>query len=388
MKKAKLILSALFILLGVSLFAQSVTVRGTVKDATTGEAIPFAAIQIKGTSTGSATDVNGAYSISVPSRGSLIFSSIGYESAEVEVAGRTSIDVTLRPDSEALEDAVVVAFGTKRKQDLVGSVASVKSEILQNNQAASVTSALEGAVAGLQVITSTDQPGSDASIYVRGIGSLSASNAALVVVDGVPYNGSIANINPQDIESITVSKDAVSNSLYGSRAAGGVVMITTKSGAKTATNIQFSASAGVLSRAYKDYSMVTDPGEFYRLTWYGMRNTEMFGGATAEEAAKTASEGLLGELGGYNAFIIPQGEYLVNTDGTLNKNAKVRYNDSFADNMFQTATRQEYNVSASGSNDKVDYYLSVGYLDNQSYIVGSNYNRTSARANVNAKLTS
>ncbi len=388
MKKAKLILSALFILLGVSLSAQNVTVRGTVKDATTGEAIPFAAIQIKGTSTGSATDVNGAYSISVPSRGSLIFSSIGYESAEVEVAGRTSIDVALRPDSEALEDAVVVAFGTKRKQDLVGSVASVKSEILQNNQAASVTSALEGAVAGLQVITSTGQPGSDASIYVRGIGSLSASNAALVVVDGVPYDGSISNINPQDIESITVSKDAVSNSLYGSRAAGGVVMITTKSGAKTASNIQFSASAGVLSRAYKDYSMVTDPGEFYRLTWYGIRNTEFVAGATAEEAAKTASETLLGELGDYNSFIIPAGEYLVNPDGTLNKNAKVRYNDTFADNMFQTSTRQEYNVSASGSNDKVDYYLSVGYLDNQSYIVGSNYNRTSARANVNAKLTS
>ncbi len=388
MKKAKLILSALFMLLGVAVFAQNVTVRGTVKDATTGEAIPFAAIQIKGTSTGSATDANGAYVITAPSRGSLIYSSIGYESVEVEVAGRTSIDVALQPDSEALEDAVVVAFGTKRKQDLVGSVSSVKSEILQNNQAASVTSALEGAVAGLQVITSTGQPGSDASIYVRGIGSLSASNAALVVVDGVPYNGSISNINPQDIESITVSKDAVSNSLYGSRAAGGVVMITTKSGAKTKSSIQFSASAGVLSRAYKDYSMVTDPGEFYRLTWYGMRNTEMFAGATAEEAAKAASEGLLGELGNYNAFIIPSGEYLVNTDGTLNKNAKVRYNDSFADAMFQTASRQEYNVSASGSNDKVDYYLSVGYLDNQSYIVGSNYNRTSARANVNAKLTS
>ena len=388
MKKAKLFLSALFVLLGVAAFAQNVTVRGTVKDATTGEAIPFAAIQIKGTSTGSATDADGAYSITVPSRAALIYSSIGYESVEIEVAGRTQINVELRPDSEALEDAVVVAFGTKRKQDLVGSVSSVKSEILQNNQSASVASALEGAVAGLQVFNSTGQPGSDPTIYVRGIGSLSASNSALIVVDGVPYNGSISNINPQDIESITVSKDAVSNSLYGSRAAGGVVLITTKSGARTSSRIQFSASAGVLSRAYKDYSMVTDPGEFYRLTWYGIRNTEIMGGASAEEAAQTASEGLLGELGNYNAFIIPQGEYLVNTDGTLNKNARTRYNDSFADAMFQTGTRQEYNVSASGGNDRVDYYLSLGYLDNQSYIVGSDYNRMTARANVNAKLTS
>ena len=118
MKKAKLFLSALFVLLGVAAFAQNVTVRGTVKDATTGEAIPFAAIQIKGTSTGSATDADGAYSITVPSRAALIYSSIGYESVEIEVAGRTQINVELRPDSEALEDAVVVAFGTKRKQDL------------------------------------------------------------------------------------------------------------------------------------------------------------------------------------------------------------------------------------------------------------------------------
>ncbi|MBQ9660351.1 MAG: SusC/RagA family TonB-linked outer membrane protein [Bacteroidales bacterium] len=387
MKKAKLFFSALFVLISMSVFAQNITVKGTVKDASTGEAIPFAAVQVKGTSTGTSTDADGVYSISVASRSSLIFSSIGYDSVEIEVAGRNTLDVALNPDRESLENAVVVAFGTKRKQDLVGSVSSVKSELLQNNQAASVTSALEGAVAGLQVITSTGQPGSDASIYVRGIGSLSASNAALVVLDGVPYNGSISNINPQDIESITVSKDAVSNSLYGSRAAGGVVMITTKSGAKTRTNIQFSASAGVLSRAYKDYAMVTDPGEYYRLTWYGIRNTEITAGATADEAALTASESLLDELGNYNAFIIPNGEYLVDLNGNLNKNARVRYNDSFADNMFKTAVRQEYNVSASGSNDKVDYYLSVGYLDNQSYIVGSSYNRLSARANVNAQLT-
>ena len=388
MKKARLLLSALFVLVGVSLSAQNITVSGTITDETTGEGIPFAAVQLKGTTAGVVSNEEGVYSIFVPSNSVLVISSIGYVNQEVEVGGRTSLDVALIPDSQALQDAVVVAFGTKRKQDLVGSVTNVKSELIQNNQSASVTSALEGAVSGLQVVTTTGQPGSDASIYVRGIGSLSASNAALVVVDGVPYNGSISNINPQDIESISVSKDAVSNSLYGSRAAGGVVMITTKSGAKSAQNIQFSASAGVLSRAYKDYSMVTDPGEYYRLTWYGIRNTNIAGGKSADEAALLASEGLLGELGNYNAFIIPDGEYLVGTDGKLNASAKPRYNDTFADNMFQTAVRQEYNVSASGGNDKVDYYLSIGYLDNKSYITGSNYNRTSARANVNTKLTS
>ena len=387
MKKAKLFFSALLMLVSVAVLAQNVTVKGTIKDATTGEAVPFAGIQIKGTSTGTVSDSNGAFTLSVPSNGSLIFTSIGYHSAEVAVAGRTSLEIGLQPDTEALEDAVVVAFGTKRKQDLVGSVTSVKSEILKNTQAASVTSALEGAVAGLQVVTSTGQPGADADIYVRGIGSLSASNAALIVVDGVPYNGSISNINPQDIESISVSKDAVSNSLYGSRAAGGVVLVTTKSGAKTSSNIQFTASAGVISRAYKDYSMVTDPGEFYRLTWYGIRNTQVMAGASADEAALYASENLLEALGNYNAYLIPRGEYLVDLNGNLNANATERYYDTFADAMFQTSTRQEYNISASGSNDKVDYYLSLGYLNNQSYIVGSNYDRLSARANVNAKLT-
>ncbi|MBQ3812985.1 MAG: TonB-dependent receptor [Bacteroidales bacterium] len=388
MKKARLLLSALFVLVSVNLFAQNITVTGTITDEATGAGIPFAAVQLKGTTAGVVSNEDGMYSIFVPSNSILVVSSIGYVNQEVEVNGRSSVDVALVPDSQALDDAIVVAFGTKRKQDLVGSVTNVKGELIKNSQAASVTSALEGAVSGLQVVTTTGQPGSDASIFVRGIGSLSASNAALIVVDGVPYNGSISNINPQDIESISVSKDAVSNSLYGSRAAGGVVMITTKSGAKSAQNIQFSASAGVLSRAYKDYSMVTDPGEYYRLTWYGIRNTEIMGGKTADEAALFASENLLKELGNYNAYIIPDGEYLVGTDGKLNAAAKTRYYDTFADNMFQTAVRQEYNVSASGGNDKVDYYLSLGYLDNKSYIVGSNYNRTSARANVNTKLTS
>ena len=387
MKKIKMLLLCILATVSFGLYAQNITVKGTVKDAASGESIPYAAIQIKGTTSGAVTDVNGAYSISAPAKGILVFSSIGYESVEVEIAGKKVISVALEADSEALEDAVVVAFGTKRKQDLVGSVTSVKSELLQNSQAASVTSSLEGAVAGLQVITTSGQPGDDANIYVRGIGSLSASNAALVVVDGVPYNGSISNINPQDIESISVSKDAVSNSLYGSRAAGGVVMITTKSGAKTNSNIQFSASTGVLSRAYKDYNMVTDPGEFYRLSWYGIRNTFIAGGKTAEEAATIASSTLLSELGNYNAYIIPDGEYLVDENGNLNASAKIRYNDTFADNMFQTSVRQEYNVAASGSSDKMDYYMSIGYLDNQSYIKGSNYNRLSARANVNAYLT-
>lgn len=205
-------------------------------------------------------------------------------------------------------------------------------------------------------------------------------------MDGVPFNGKISDINPADIASISVSKDAVSNSLYGSRAAGGVVMITTKTGRNDKLSINFSGTWGITQRAYKDYDMVTDPGEFYRLTWYGIRNTLWAGGNSIEDSNLGASQNLLGELGNYNAFIIPDGEYLVNPDGQLNPSARLRYNDSFADAMFRNAFRQEYNVSASGGNDRTDYYVSMGYLNNDSYILGSSYKRFTARANVNSQL--
>lgn len=311
------------------------------------------------------------------------------------IAGRTSLVVSLEEDAMALDEVTVVAFGTKRKQDLVGSVTSVKQSIISNSQATSVSSALEGAVAGLQVVTTSGQPGKDADIYIRGIGSLSASNAALIVVDGVPFNGKLSDINPADIASINVSKDAVSNSLYGSRAANGVVMVTTKTGHKDRVTIQFQGTWGVTTRAYKDYDMATSAKEFYELTWYGIRNTQWVATSTTEdpvarlEAANLyASQNLLGQLGNYNSFKgIPSSEYLVGIDGKLNPNAKTRYNDTFADNMFQNAFRQEYVASASGGSEKTNYYLSMGYLDNESYIVGSSFERITSRVNVSSQLT-
>ena len=382
----KIVLSIIAVLaVSFAALAQNKQVSGTVVDEA-GAAIVGAAVVVDGTSIGTTTGVDGDFKLSAPANGTLTVSFVGYEDVKVAIAGKTSIKVVLKASVEQLDDVVVVAFGSKRKQDVVGSVSSVKSTIINNSQATSVSSALEGAVAGLQVISSTGQPGADASIVLRGIGSLSGGNTALIVVDGVPFNGRLSDINPADIQSITVSKDAVSNSLYGSRAANGVVMVTTKSGRQDRTQINFTANWGVTNRAYKDYDYVTDQGEFYELTWYGIRNTNMMAGMSADEAALAASQSVLGELGNYNAFIIPDGEYLVGTDGKLNKSAKERYNDSFADALFDSAMRQEYQVSASGGTDKTNYYLSMGYLDNDSYVIGSDYNRISARANVNSQL--
>ena len=381
----KIVLSIIAVLaVSFAALAQNKQVSGTVVDEA-GAAIVGAAVVVDGTSIGTTTGVDGDFKLSAPANGTLTVSFVGYEDVKVAIAGKTSIKVVLKASVEQLDDVVVVAFGSKRKQDVVGSVSSVKSTIINNSQATSVSSALEGAVAGLQVVSSTGQPGADSSIVLRGIGSLSGGNTALIVVDGVPFNGRLSDINPADIQSITVSKDAVSNSLYGSRAANGVVMVTTKSGRQDRTQINFTANWGVTNRAYKDYDYVTDQGEFYELTWYGIRNTQIMDGMSADEAALYASNDLLNQLK-YNSFIIPEGEHLVGTDGKLNKAAKERYNDSFADALFDSAMRQEYQVSASGGTDKTNYYLSMGYLDNDSYVIGSDYNRISARANVNSQL--
>ena len=225
------------------------------------------------------------------------------------------------PDTEILDEVTVVAYGTKRKQDLVGSISSVKNEIISNSQATSVSNALEGAVAGLQVVSSSGQPGQDANIVLRGIGSISASNNALIVVDGVPFNGKLSDINPTDIASLNVSKDAVSNSLYGSRAAGGVTKTIPR---QTVELSRISSHIIVLVR-----TLCHTPGtvkvDGHLVFASGLRNTYWAAGKSIEDSNLAASQDLLGELGNYNAYIIPQGEYLVTPDGKLNPNARLHH---------------------------------------------------------------
>lgn len=373
--------------LGCSLAsAQGQRITGTVTDES-GQPVIGAAVTVEGSSRGTSTNVDGSYEIVAPSDATLKFSFLGLESQTVPVSNRTKIDVVMKDDSTNIGDVTVVAYGKKRKEDLVGSVSKVKEGLISNSQASSVTKSLEGAVAGVQIFSSTGQPGSDASIVVRGIGSISASNGALIVVDGVPFNGSLSDINPADIENMSVSKDAVSNSLYGSRAANGVVMITTRTGKQDRTRVSFKGTWGVNMRGVEDYDMARNQAEFYELTWYGLRNNAWANNGHDLAAANlTASQTLLPELGNYNSFIIPSGQYLVGTNGKLNPHARVRYDDSFYDAMFKNSFRQEYVASVSGGTAKTDYYLSMGYLDDTSYVVGSDYERLTMRANVNTQV--
>ena len=225
MRKLKVLLSALLLAVTTLAFAQDITVKGVVTDASTGEPLSGAAILVKGTPKGVVADENGRYTVTVPANGTLGFTTIGFKDLEVAVEGRTEINVKLEPDSEALEEIVVVAFGTSTKEAFTGSAKVVDSDKLAENQVSAVTEALAGQVAGVQLTSANGAPGATSTIRIRGFSSISAGQSPLIIVDGSPFAGDINNINPADIENMTVLKDAASNALYGARGANGVIII-------------------------------------------------------------------------------------------------------------------------------------------------------------------
>ncbi len=385
MKKAKLFFSALLALVTVSLSAQSVKVSGTVKDATTGEAVPFASIMVKGTTDGTSSDAEGAYSISAPASGVLVFSALGYESREVSVNSRKTIDVALEPDSEFLDETIVVAYGVQKKSSFVGSATQLSGDKLTKMQSTNISKSLEGAVAGLQTASSSGTPGSSASIQIRGIGSVSASTSPLIVVDGTPYEGSLNSIPGQDIESITVLKDAAANSMYGARGSNGVIMITTKRGTAGKISINFDAKVGVNSRAVSAYDVITDPGEYYEMSWEASRNAVYYTGVKdLAQAGIYASANLLNQLGPYNIYSgIADNEIVDPRTGKLNANAStLKWTDNWNKDVFRSGIRQEYNVSAAGGSDATQGYMSVSYLNDEGYVPNSGFQRIAVRAKV------
>ena len=257
MKIHKIFLTLSAVLTSVLAYGQDImTVTGTVTDSSNGLPVPFASIQLKGTMTGANTDGDGKYSMDIPSDGVLIFSSIGYKTVEVPMTGAAVLDVVLHPDTEMLEETIVVAYGTATRSSFTGSAASVDSEKLAERAVANVTGALSGQMSGVQVVQSSGRPGSGATIRIRGMGSMSASNDPLYILDGVPYDGAIENINPADIESMTVLKDAAANAIYGARGANGVVLITTKKGKTGEARVTLDAKWGSNRRMVPNYDVI------------------------------------------------------------------------------------------------------------------------------------
>ncbi len=435
-----------FLMIGTQAFAQK-SVTGKVTDAK-GEPIPAAGVQVKGTNVGAITDLDGNFRINAGSEAELVISSIGYKTVTVPVGNRTVLNVILEEDSLLLDDVVVVGYGTARRKDLTGSISAIQSESIAAQNTSTVSRMLEGAAPGLRVASTDGQPGVDMGIRIRGISSASANAAsALIVIDGVaaqPANATqnalenpLSRLNPEDIESVTILKDAASTALYGSRGANGVVLITTKAGKAGKPQISFESRVGYNFVGPYRTPQIDNAADYYEYAWRSIYNSYRYGvngtglpavGANGipytnysnpnhsdAEARAFASAHLFdyvgsetnfeeNYLGNWMAYSVPgaiytntgsgsnssstmSGAFLVGTDGKINPDAKLLWDESYADILMKKAFRQDYNVSVRGGNEKWHYYVSLGYLDEPSYLVASSFKRYSGRVNVDAMVT-
>ena len=382
--------AAIMLAAALSAFAQkgSLTVTGTVYDQN-GSTIPLASVLIKGTTQGVAADLDGNYSITVPSAETILeYSSIGYLAVDEKVNGRKTIDVTLATDTQSIDETIVVAYGTANLQSFTGAAGKVSGDKIALVPNASPLNTLNGSTPGIRVLSAAGQPGSDATITVRGIGSLNGNTDPLIVVDGMIFSGNLATIPSSDIESITVLKDAASTALYGSRAANGVIMITTRQGKGDVPQITARISHGFVTREQKDYKKM-NVTQYMETNWRQLYNNQIVQGKDESTAAQYASENVVTDLG-YTSENMPwKGDgvtlyNLIGLDGKMNSNAKFLYEDDidWIGNTEQVGQVQDYSVSASGRSKYSSYYGSVGYLNNEGYVRGSGFERLSARANV------
>jgi TonB-linked SusC/RagA family outer membrane protein len=393
----QLIVMFSFLFFTVSAFAQTKVVTGKVTDEN-GAPVSNVSVYVKGTKIGTTTKADGTYSINLtqPTK-DISFSAVEYNTANLAVPANGVLNVKLTLLDNNLNDVVVVAYGTTKKSNFTGSAATITAKEFQERPLTSVANALIGAAPGIATTSSNGQPGSSPAIRIRGFGSISASSDPLYIVDGVPFTSSIANINMDDVESLSILKDAATTSLYGSRAANGVVMITTKKGKVGRNNVTFKYNSSINSRAIPDYDRV-DAAEYYPLMWESYRNSLAYRASSplSLAAASNQASGLVAgqqgivDLLGYNAFDVNKNA-LLNPDGTLNSNAKMIYREEDL-NWFNPITRNgirnDYSLNFSGGADKTDYFVSFNYLKEDGYIKRSNFERFSLRSNVNSQLKS
>ena len=366
-----------------------------------GEPVIGASIQAKGTTQGTISDYDGKFEMEVPeSVKTLVVSYVGMATIEVE-AGK-NLKITMQENSEVIQEVVVTGYGNVSKGSFAGSAQAVNAENIEKKSPSEISKALAGEVAGVQVVTTTGQPGEAASIRIRGIGSLNASSAPLYIVDGVPYEAAyISTIDPGDIASTTILKDATATSLYGSRGANGVIVITTKKGTSGEQGkIDVDIKYGGNMRLLPMYDVITDPQEFAEMAWMSIYNASSR--ATEIGKAKDASDMLFGAKGIPEPYNLWQ---VVNDDGTINTNPKggqlignngkflgaedgVQYKPgmdkltSWRDAIFRVGQKLDATVRISGGTEKTTYFTSIGYLKDEGYYIGSTYDRFTIRSNV------
>jgi TonB-linked SusC/RagA family outer membrane protein len=382
-KLVKMLMCAL--LLCTQLMAQTRTVKGKVTD-DKNAAVANAAVVVKGTNTGTTTAEDGSFTLQVGSSATtLVVTSLGFAAQEISLGSSNSYSVTLRSSTENLDEVVVTAYGTTKKKAFTGTATTINADKFKDLQTTSITQVLQGQASGVLAVQSNGQPGESPTIRIRGVGSYSASSDPLILLDGAPYGGNINGINPSDIESITVLKDASSTSLYGSRAANGILQITTKTG-KGTPKVSVSAVTGYSDRAVNDYSYVSSQ-QIYELTWEALRNEAILtptlvsgsGSASAEDyASKTVAGKLV-----YNPYVNPQP---IGLDGKLKTGLAPLWNQDWADALLRTGVRKDLNMNISGGNDKTKYLISGGYLDDQGIAVESKFKRYTGRLKLDTKV--
>ena len=391
MKKLTYLLFCLILGIGMAT-AQTTKVTGTVISADDNEPIIGASIVVKGTMVGTVTDFDGAFSLDVPSSAkTLVVSYVGMKTQEIEV--KSNLRILMQTDNQSLDEVVVVAYGTAKKESFTGSAEIIKNEKIEKRTVANVSKALDGLVAGVQTTSGSGQPGSGSSVVIRGFGSIKASQNPLYVVDGIPYDGNINAINPNDIESMTVLKDASAGALYGSRGANGVVMITTKKGKDGALLVNLKANWGIASRAIPRYETMDERG-YLETIFQSYKNDQIASNGLSPEAASVAAltamgsgaKAIFGTNQMYNPFNFPIAELIDPVTGKVRSDATLRYHEDWMDEATaNNPLRQEYVLNMSGSQNKTKYMFSLGYLNEDGLLKTTNFQRYTGRINVDTE---
>jgi len=367
----------------------SKTVTGRVVSASDNEPLIGASVQAIGSNQGTGTDVNGEFSLTVNDNvKQLRVSYVGYQEQIVAVA--SNLTIALVEEDLTLDEVMVVAYGTTKKTSFTGSAQAVNNKKIETRPITSATKALEGNVGGIQIGGSSGQPGAAPVIRIRGFGSINADQNPLYVVDGIPYDGNLSDINPNDIESMTVLKDASASALYGARGANGVIMIQTKKGAEGKTNVTWRSTVGWSNRATKRYDNV-DQKEMVQLTYEALRNQAHFANGNSWAASEEIARATLGkQLGGelYNPFKnYTWGEIIDPATGQVRADAQSVWNEDWLDAVTRkNAFRHEHVFSVNGGTAKTKYMFSLGYLKENGILKTTSFERYSARANVDSQI--
>ena len=366
-------------------FAQQKTITGKVSDGS--GPLPGVSIIVKGSTIGTETDFDGKYSIKASSEDILIFRYLGYLSIDKTIGASSIINVSMKEDANILDEVVIVGYGTTTKKSFTGTASVVSSENIDAKAVSNVAQALIGEVSGVSVTRTNGRPGSSATIRIRGFSSIEGNSAPLYVVDGVPFSGDINAINPNDIESTTILKDASATAIYGARGANGVVLLTTRKGTSGKNTVEFDFQSSVSSRTLPRYNLVNNEEEYMELVYAGLRNTADFAGNN--NPSQFALDNLFSDRGVaplYNMWNVADGNGLIDpSTGKVISGVTRKYTPTdWADAGYRDGVRNEMNFKTSGGTDKTKHYFSLGYLSDEGFIAESQYDRYSTRLNVTA----